>query len=184
MESIGFQQGLKKPCYGRGWIEKYKEAPGCGRSPFCGCIWALCCFVVEEAFELLAEHDISLLLSEIHVDGESIAGALNSLKRQYPEIVTLVVTSFKDTHLLIDLINQGQVYRFLPKPISVGLLSKSISAAITHQRALEESPVLTERHSVEASNDAGDRAIAERVRGFLDRLRRRRPGSPAYERAG
>ena len=136
---------------------------------------------VDEAFGLMAEYDISLVLSEIYLGDEAVTGALKSLKQQYPEIVTLVLTSFKDTQRLIELINQGQIYRFLPKPLSVGLLAKSLSAAIVHQRAIEESPVLAERHSVEPARETADRAVADRIRGFLDRIRRRRPGAPAYE---
>lgn len=128
---------------------------------------------IEEAFALLATHDIRVVLSEVFIDGESIVAAIKTLKQEYPEIVTLILTSFKDTRLVENLINQGQIYRFLPKPISRGLLARSITAANRHQKLLEMSPVMTSRHVVEPINDVDEHHLSEKIRGFFSRFRRR-----------
>ena len=72
---------------------------------------------LEKAFSLLSTEEIAVVISEVKVAGVDITEPLKTLKQYNPNILTLVLTSFQDTKTLIDLINQGQIYRFLPKPI-------------------------------------------------------------------
>jgi serine/threonine-protein kinase len=130
---------------------------------------------VDEAFELMASKDIKVILSEVFLKDESITGAIKTLKHEHPEIVALVVTSYRDTMLVQDLINQGQIYRFLPKPLKRGLLARNIDAAFKHQRLLEASPVLKTRHEVEPIKNTQERQLSDRIMGFINRFRRRDP---------
>jgi serine/threonine-protein kinase len=138
---------------------------------------------LDEAFDLLATHEIKIVLSDVFIDGTSIAGAIKTLKQEYPEIVALILTSFKDTRLVEHLINQGQIFRFLPKPVGRGLLARSITAAVSHQRLLERSPVQTTRHKVEPIDNQDERQLADRIRGFFSRFRRRQ-AQPDLETSG
>ncbi|TXH04579.1 MAG: response regulator [Nevskiaceae bacterium] len=128
---------------------------------------------LEQAFALLAEREIGVVISELFVRREAIALALKLLKAQHPEVVTIVMTPFQDTTVLIGLINQGQVYRFLPKPIRRGPLGMNIASALRHHRALKSAPRLREAHAVETLRQPEDSVMATRVMGFLGRLRNR-----------
>lgn len=129
---------------------------------------------LEQAFEMLSEFNIGVVISELFVRKEPIALALKMLKAQHPEVVTIVMTPFQDTTILIGLINQGQVYRFLPKPIRRGPLGMNIASALRHHRSLKSSPQLLSAHRVESvRNLADDNGMATRVIGFLGRLRSR-----------
>jgi response regulator RpfG family c-di-GMP phosphodiesterase len=78
-----------------------------------------------------------------------VAGALKTLKRYNPATLTIAISHLRDSRTLIELINQGQVYRFLPKPLSRELLKRSLQAALSHFQKLNVAPALLRRHAVE-----------------------------------
>lgn len=133
---------------------------------------------LEDAFELLVKHPIAVVLSEIRLQGEDISGAIKVLKQKHPEIMTIVITSYEDTGLLIDLINQGQVYRYLPKPVPRTLLGRSLLAAVNYYKSMGHMPSLAKRHVVEQSSDENDKRVIDRVMGFLGRMRSRLENAP------
>ncbi|GAC1635480.1 MAG: hypothetical protein NVS9B10_31330 [Nevskia sp.] len=128
---------------------------------------------LEQAFALLEQQPIGVIVSELSVGRESLTAALKLLKAQHPEVVTIVMTPFQDAGVLIGLINQGQVYRLLPKPLRRGPLGMNLSSAMRHHRALRRAPQLRERHAVETLRQPDELTVAARVRGFLGRLRGR-----------
>lgn len=48
----------------------------------------------------------------------------------------IVVTSFSDTSRLIELINQAQITRFLPKPVSKGILARNLESMLERFHAI------------------------------------------------
>jgi serine/threonine-protein kinase len=128
---------------------------------------------LDEAFAVLEQHQVGVIVSELVVRGESLTTVLKMLKAQYPEVVTIVLTPFADTAVLISLINQGQIYRLLPKPMRRGPLGMNIASALRHHRMLKASPQLRQRHVVEQVRHPEVASMAQRVLGFLGRLRQR-----------
>lgn len=126
---------------------------------------------VPDAFEILAKQDTAVVISEVRVGDDDLAEALKELKRRYPAIVTIVLTSFRDTGTLIDLINQGQVYRFLPKPLRLGLLEKSLRGALAHYRSARANPVLLKRQQAEPAPTPAEARIARGILGYFARMR-------------
>lgn len=128
---------------------------------------------LDEAFRMLERHDIGVLISELFVRREPVAVALKLLKAQHPEVVTIVMTPFQDTTVLINLINQGQVFRFLPKPVRRGPLGMNIASALQHHRVLRKNAVERARYAVQAPARVDDPGMAARVLSYLSRLRPR-----------
>jgi serine/threonine-protein kinase len=126
---------------------------------------------LDEAFEILSDEGIAIVISEVKIGGEDITAPLKTLKQMYPSILTLVLTSFQDTKLLIELINQGQIYRFMPKPILKKLVEMSINASMRHHRACQKTPQLLQRHIVEKSKE--DVKISGKIMGYLQKIRQR-----------
>ena len=83
-----------------------------------------------------------------------------------------MLTPFADVSVFIGLINQGQVYRLLPKPLRRGAFSMSLASALRHHRLLHAAPQLRAAHSVEKIRAADESGVASRVMGFLSRMRR------------
>ncbi len=129
---------------------------------------------VETAFDILSNNSkIGIVVSEVRVGDEDITTPIKTLKRINPDVLTIVLTSFQDTKSLIDLINHGQIYRFLPKPIHRGLVEKSITAAIRHYFSLQNAPQLLMRHQVEKAPEESTSRISNKVMEYLNRIRGR-----------
>lgn len=129
---------------------------------------------IDEAFTLIAQDNIGVVVAEIEVGGERFTGALKALKRQHPEVVSMVITPFNDAGLLIGLINEGQIFRLIPKPIRKGPLAMNLASALKQHRMLKAAPkAFTERYAVQPSKSADDLSIASRVMGLLSRFRGR-----------
>ncbi len=129
---------------------------------------------LEEAYDYIANYDVGVCITDIHVNGENIAPIIFTLKQDAPHLVILVQTEFQDAGLLIDLINKGQVYRCLPKPMRPSLLEISVNRAFQHHSKLKESPDLVKRYEVEHDPDNDVRIdLSSRVRGLIGKLRKR-----------
>jgi len=128
---------------------------------------------VDAAFALLERNRIGVVISELSVAQEPVGVALKMLKAQHPEVVTIVMTPFQDAQVLIGLINEGQIYRYLPKPARRLALNIAIASALRQHRSLRASPALRQARKVEPMPSAEQSAsgIAGRVLGYLARLR-------------
>ncbi|MFW2177652.1 MULTISPECIES: response regulator [unclassified Moraxella] len=127
---------------------------------------------LDEAYEYLGSHDIGVCLTDVTVGGENIAPVIYTLKQYAPNLIVLVQTQFQDAHLLIDLINKGQIYRCLPKPIRPNLLQLSLDRGFEQYQKLIDSPTLTQRYEVEVDNSEQTQAsISSKIKGFIGRLR-------------
>lgn len=144
------------------------------RKQFANSYHVLHASMLEEAYDYLANNDIGVCITDINMSGENIAPIIFTLKQDAPHLVVLVQTQFKDTHLLIDLINKGQVYRCLPKPMRASLLEVSVNRAFRHHSTLKASPELLKRHEVQSDpNDLVDIDLSSRVKKFIGKLRKR-----------
>lgn len=127
---------------------------------------------LDHAMAKLEVCKFSLVISEVNVHGEDMAPFLTTLKRFHPEVVTIVLTSFQDTTLLMKLINQGQIHRFLPKPVRRNLTLRGIQSGIEHHRQISHRPELAQRHQVEAPKSDVSAGLIGRIRGLFRSERR------------
>ncbi|MBA3582597.1 MAG: response regulator [Gammaproteobacteria bacterium] len=132
-----------------------------------------CARTLREAFEIIAKHDIAILISELVINQQDISGTIKALRKHKPSLLAIVVTSFSDVTSLIDLINQGQVYRYLPKPVSSGLLQRAISTSLIRFEQLRARPELNKRYAVDAPQDDEQRSFSDKVKNYLDKIRSR-----------
>lgn len=127
---------------------------------------------LESATEQLAQNDIAVAVCDTKLNGVDIAPIIKTLKQTSPELVSIVITSFQDTGMLIDLINEGQIYRCLPKPISTNMLDKSVRHAINHYHMLKSDPTEQLRHTVEVKEyKTDDKKGSSKISSFIQRLR-------------
>ena len=72
------------------------------------------------------------------------------MKQEYPQILSIIATKAKDAELVIELINQAQVFRIFHKPINVATLKAQIHAALQRYLTYERAPELVRAHKVDA----------------------------------
>ena len=75
------------------------------------------------------------------------------LKEHLPQLVTVAVSEHRDVLDMVWLINHGQIFRFLRKPLSAGRCALSLKAALEHHRKLLSNPALVKRHTVETTEE-------------------------------
>lgn len=130
---------------------------------------------IGEAVGAFADNDIGIVLSDTRVAGVDTTAMLRMLKQQHPGIVTVVYTAGTDAGEVVSLINQGQIFRFIPKPVKPAVLALAVTAAGRKRQQLKANPELAGRHAV-VEIDADSRQAFSRN---LDQL-----AFPSYHPAG
>ncbi len=112
-----------------------------------------------------------ILVTDISDEAAVIERLVSTLKQHLPELVTLVVGQHRDTVGLVNLINFGQVFRFLRKPLAPGPCQVSIRAAARKHAMLRKNPDLIKRHAVNAAPETHEDGGTGKFGGVIDRLR-------------
>lgn len=136
----------------------------------CEIVWAS---DAQHAMEELAKQDISVVVSDLMLGETNVGYILKTIKQLNPQTQCIVVTSFNDTSRLIELINQAQITRFLPKPVSKGILARNLESMLERFHMLRNQPVLQKRQAVAPISDPQEQVQAGNFMGMLGRLRAR-----------
>jgi serine/threonine-protein kinase len=124
---------------------------------------------LDQAFKVLGEQEVALIVADIESAGEEVIATFKLLKQEHPEILTIVLTDASDSELVIELINQAQIFRFVNKPVNLKLLTQHAQGALTKYQAFKQLPQLAQQHKV-ASAEIGD-SLAEKIRARIGSLR-------------
>lgn len=128
---------------------------------------------LSEAVALLNSQPIDLLVSDLQVAGEDTAPLLKSLAQAHPRLLSLVVTPFCDTQALLKLINEAQIFRYLPKPIRRGLFDKGLLAAAEQAQLWRAQPAQVVTRLAQPPREEREREKVGSLLGMLGRLRER-----------
>jgi len=128
---------------------------------------------LSDAVMLLNSQPIDLLVSDLQVAGEDTAPLLKSLAQAHPGLLSLVVTPFCDTQALLKLINEAQIFRYLPKPIRRGLFDKGLLAAAEQAQIWRAQPAQVVTRLAQPPREERDREKVGSLLGMLGRLRER-----------
>jgi DNA-binding NtrC family response regulator len=110
---------------------------------------------IVKVVKILTEFRPGVLLTDISDDKATIQSMTARLKEHLPELVTIAVSPHRDVLDMVWLINHGQIFRFLRKPLSPGRCVISLQAALKHHRMLLKNPDMVQRHRVDASDENG-----------------------------
>ena len=126
---------------------------------------------LEQAAKLLQKKAFGVTITDATLNEENITPIVYALKNIQPDLMVLMLTEFKDAHMVIDLINKGQVYRCLPRPTNFSIMSISLDRAFEHHEKLVQQPILATRHHVEEVPEAETLNFSERLKGFFAKFR-------------
>jgi response regulator RpfG family c-di-GMP phosphodiesterase/tRNA A-37 threonylcarbamoyl transferase component Bud32 len=122
---------------------------------------------MERGLAILAEKEIAVIIADIRSGDQKSVATFKLLKQDHPEILTILTTEASDSELVIELINQAQVFRFLSKPLNLKLLQQHVHAALARYQSFRKTPKLLKQHKVAAAQSA-DASMLSQLR---DRLR-------------
>ncbi|MCX6826231.1 MAG: response regulator [candidate division Zixibacteria bacterium] len=86
----------------------------------------------EAGLDVLAQNEVHLVVSDYRMPGMHGVDFLAKVKEKYPDTMRLILSGFADAGAVVEAINEGQVYKFIPKPWNDQEL------LITLKRALEQ----------------------------------------------
>jgi DNA-binding NtrC family response regulator len=125
---------------------------------------------IVQVVKCLTDQRPGVLVTDVSDDKATIQSMTARLKEHVPQLVTIAVSQHRDVLDMVWLINHGQIFRFLRKPLSAGRTAISLQAALQHHRLLLKNPDLVRRNEVEAS--AGDSGVMDGVLAKLKGLKR------------
>lgn len=128
---------------------------------------------VEDALRIMQEREVGVLVTDIGAGHEDNVTLLKLLKQEYPQILSIVLTSASDSELVIELINQAQIFRFLNKPVNVKLMKFHIDAAFGRYESFRTSPHLLKAQKVHVGVAALQSSIGRSILQGLQSLKGR-----------
>lgn len=70
----------------------------------------------EEGLKVLETNDIQVLLSDFRMPETDGGTLVKHVQKQYPDIVSMILTGYADFDAAVDVMNSGAAYKFLSKP--------------------------------------------------------------------
>ena len=96
----------------------------------------------KQALELLENSNIAILLTDLRMPEMSGMELISQVKTSHPGIVRIILSGIHDIDQIIESINTGEVFRFIPKPIEPHGFKKIITDTIDYYRLKNEREIL------------------------------------------
>jgi YesN/AraC family two-component response regulator len=119
----------------------------------------------REALDILNEHPVQVMVTDMYMPGMSGEDLLNHLKSHFPQIIRLILSGKDDSSSLLKAINTGQIYRFIVKPWDERELKIVVRQALEYALIQEEKRRLTEQ--LEAHNRLLESKVEQRSQQLL-----------------
>ena len=116
----------------------------------------------QDALDLMERESIDVVISDERMPGMQGSEFLTIVRKQYPDTVRIILTGHASVDSAIRAINQGEIFRFLTKPVNSEVLHTAVREALAHK--------------------AGGRDPEQRV-SILDSLEKQAPGITSVKRA-
>lgn len=131
---------------------------------------------LEQAAELLQRNKFGVTIADVSLNQENITPVIYALKNIQPDLIVLMLTEFKDAHMVIDLINKGQIFRCLPRPTNLAMMGISLHRAYHYHEKMVQQPVLAIRHHVEEVPLSEAFSFSDKLKGFFTTFKSWRKG--------
>ncbi|MSQ52737.1 MAG: response regulator [Betaproteobacteria bacterium] len=126
---------------------------------------------LEGALAAIEKQEIAVVITDVESGQEQLSAMLKILKQEYPRIQTIVATKASDSELVIELINQAQIFRFLNKPVNVRLMNIHVLAALQRYLTYKQVPKLVDAHRVQTSGGIRTSFLGRRILAGIGSLR-------------
>jgi len=126
---------------------------------------------MEDAVGRLERERIGVVISETRVQDHPVVSLIGTLKQHHPELVSVILTERADAGAAIELINQGQIYRLITKPIQDVACRITVNSAQKQHQRLAANPILHQRYEVEKTPEPAPGAQPPPTVKFLDRIK-------------
>ncbi len=123
---------------------------------------------LDAALAVMQKREIAVVVTDVDFGQSQLTAMLKLLKQENPQILSIVVTGASDSELVIELINQAQIFRFLNKPVNVKMMRGHLHAALQRYLAYKQAPKLVKAHKVQVVEQVRESSLGQRI---LDSVR-------------
>ena len=92
----------------------------------------------EEALRILSEREVTVVVSDENMPGMNGTELMARIRLEYPHVMRIILTGNASLEAALKAINEGQIYRFLVKPVRKVEIMVAIRLAIEQYKLLEE----------------------------------------------
>lgn len=123
---------------------------------------------IEQAVAAVATRKkIGVAVMELANENDAAIQIINVLKRVRPDLITIALTDEYDAETAVSLINQGQVFKYLAKPIGAVDFENAIQNAFVRHEFLKSNKAAHQRFSVGKPKGV----LSESLKKLISRLR-------------
>ena len=119
---------------------------------------------IDACSEVFASRLVKVIVVNVPNGDSDYLSFLKLIKSEHPQIVTIAVMAENDADDIINLINQGQIYRYIPVSVPPGRTRICIQSAIKYANRLNKNPVQAERHRVEKNTTVDSISVENKSR--------------------
>jgi serine/threonine-protein kinase len=131
---------------------------------------------LDAALAVMQKREIAVVVTDVEFGQSQLTAMLKLLKQENPQILSIVVTGASDSELVIELINQAQIFRFLNKPVNVKMMRGHLHAALQRYLAYKQAPKLVKAHKVQVVEQVRESSLGQRILDSVRQLRGRWSG--------
>lgn len=129
---------------------------------------------LEETLRIFGEREVAVLVADLESRRVDNTVLFKLLKQEHPGTLVIVTTQASDSELIISLINEARIFRFVNKPVNLTLLQSHIVAALERYHSFKQAPALIRTQKAIASQEivesTAGRTILESLRAIGGRF--------------
>lgn len=122
-----------------------------------------------EALELLAKTPVDLVVSDLRMPGMNGLDLIKEVKRLYPGTLRMIVSGSQDIEQIIESVNKGEIFRFIPKPVEPESFRNILNDALDYYCMKLEREELFDEISLKNGQLTEANATLEKLAGDLKR---------------
>jgi len=99
----------------------------------------------EEGLDILEREVFQLIIADYRMEGMDGVEFFRRVYERWPDTIRIVLSGYADTGAVVGAINEGRVYKFIPKPWNDEELRHTVARALEAWHLQQDNRVLTER---------------------------------------
>ncbi|MGO9377013.1 MAG: response regulator [Dissulfurispiraceae bacterium] len=97
----------------------------------------------QDGLGILEDGDIQIVISDYRMPNMNGVEFLREVRTRWPDTVRIVLSGYADTASIVSAINEGEVYRFIPKPWNDDELKVTVANSVERYNLLKKNAELT-----------------------------------------
>jgi two-component system NtrC family sensor kinase len=98
----------------------------------------------EDGLKLLGQNNVQIIISDYRMPNMNGVEFLKEVRKQWPDTIRIVLSGYADAGSVVSAVNEGQIYKFVPKPWDDEELKIIISHAIERYNLFKKNAELTQ----------------------------------------